>query len=311
LIEEIALEDQPPTTSVVELGEVNDNRFVVYVRTPGLAFVLQVVYRKVKSLAGESPSAADSSPAQPEAQVDIEEMMSTLYALACPMVAHGSFQPVGVSMSNAGDLTVEHVVHGGSGMEVRKQLHRILLKKAASGQVRGVAICHSLQNELGSFLVVGADHARGRPTTILYPLEDSREGTRVSGQQIQQRAAYTFFKFVQPEAARRLLPGRWFKKSGGQNWLTGITYHPDGTFVSTAGGGHWRIELGDFFTQLSEKFDARTHLERVSRFVSLDERRLELSEDVGGLVSSAVYVRYQYVEDNSEKPKRRRWWRFW
>jgi hypothetical protein len=229
-----------------------------------------------------------------DAQAEIQEMVSALLNLASGMLPQGGFQPIGASITNDGTFQVEYVPSGGGGMDSRKRLHRILVRTAKSGQARAVAICHSLENQMGSFLVLCADHVQAQPVTFLVPLSDTADGVRVSGKPMVQRAAYTFFKFIDPASADRLLPGRWFKESGGEDRPGEITYHTDRTYRAAGEQGQWRVEEGGFFTNLVEVPAERgAGRQRVSRMVSLDEHRLELNEVVGGLVVGVVYTRSQ------------------
>ena len=225
-----------------------------------------------------------------QVEADVQSLVAGLRKTAEGLVAEGAFMPLGASISQRGELVVEYVAPTVSGFETRKALHRKLVEIAKSGQARAVAICHSLENQMGAFLVVSADHAQDRPVTFLFPIEQEDGRERISTEPIVQAAAYTFFDFVDVATAQRLLPGKWVRESE-QGAADAITYHPNNSFERAEQMGLWAVDEGDFYTNLIEFIQGSSSPTRIARIIHISPERAVLHEVFSGVVTASVYRR--------------------
>lgn len=226
-----------------------------------------------------------------QVEADIQSLVFMLRKTAEGLISDGAFMPLGASISQRGEFVVEYVPPAASGFETRKALHRKLVGIAKSGQARAVAICHSLENQMGAFLVLSVDHAQDKPVTFLFPIQRVGGRDRISSEPIVQQAAYTFFGFVDAPTVRRLLPGKWLKEAGQGAATDVVTYHQNNSLQREGQAGFWAVDEGDFFTNLIEFIQGSSSPTRVARIINISPERVVLNEVSSGVVTASVYRR--------------------
>jgi hypothetical protein len=222
------------------------------------------------------------------AQTDLQSLVGRLRDTAVDLIVKGAFLPIGASISRNGEFVVEYVPPAATSLETRKALHRKLVDIARSGQARAVAICHSLAARTGAFLVVSVDHCEDEPVTILFSIEQENGRDQVGTKPIAQRAAYSFFDFVDVPTAQRMLPGTWVAEREQDDR---VTYHPNNGLERKGQAGFWGVEEEDFYTNLVEFAGGSSAPSRVSRIIRVSPERLVLNEVSSGLVTETAYRR--------------------
>jgi hypothetical protein len=246
-----------------------------------------------------------------QVQADDQLLVDRLHEIAQGLIAQDAFLPFGASISQGGEFVLEYVPPAASGLETRKAVHRKLVQIARSGQARAVAICHSLDNPAGAYLVTSVDHAQDKPVTYLFPIQEVDGREQIAAQPIVQQAAYTFFGFVDVPAAQRMLPGKWVQEARQGVEPDEVTYDAKNTLqrarplgveplgTELPGTGHtdarqtglWAVDEGDFYTNLVEFEQGSGSPTRVARIIELTKERLVLHEVSSGVVTASVYRR--------------------
>ncbi len=248
----------------------------------------------------------------PELHPDLKKLVDFLQDIARKLIAKKAFFPTGASLEKNGTLILEYIPPAENLFETRKLLHGKLVQIARSGKVSAVGLCHSLENpQIGAAIVVSVDHTEVPPLTLIIPIEvDSAGETKFRGEPMFQQAAYSFFRYVDADEAKRLILGDWKQENPVEGPPGEYTFSADGSFDSTSEKGVWIVEKGDFFSMLLEQRKSGT---RQRRIVEMTPSRILLQEVVSGMVRQEEYrktsanIEQPALSSESKKP----WWKIW